>query len=262
MTPRPDRLRILVVDDELPARQRIGDLLRREGDRVTVKEAADGREAVRLLLADAAFDLIFLDIQMPELSGFDVVAAAGPERMPLVVFVTAYNQHAIQAFETNALDYLLKPFSDERFGATLARAEARLAEQDASAFAWDMARLMKAAAGSAQRWPDRLLVRARGAIRFVRSDEIERIEGAGPYVNLYVDGKTLLHRASLTELEKLLEPRRFIRVHKSTIINIDHVVQLEPMSHGEFEVLLMSGARCRVSRTYRSALEERLQQDL
>lgn len=261
MTSRPDRLRILVVDDEPPARQRVGDLLRREGSRVTVEEAADGREAVRIL-AHAAFDLVFLDIQMPELSGFDVVAAVGPERMPLVVFVTAYDQHAIRAFETNALDYLLKPFSDERFGATLARAEARLAEQDASALARGMARLVKAAAGAAQRCPDRLLVRARGAIRFIRPDEIERIEGAGPYVNLYVEGETLLHRASLTELEKLLEPGRFVRVHRSTIINIEHVVQLEPMSHGEFEVLLTSGARCWVSRTYRSALEKRLHQDL
>ena len=261
MTSRPDRLRILVVDDELPARQRIGDLLRREGDRVVVAEAADGREAVRIL-TDAAFDLVFLDIQMPELSGFDVVAAVRPERLPLVVFVTAYDQHAIRAFEANALDYILKPFSDERFGVTLARAEARLAEQDASASAQGMARLVKAAAASAQRCPDRLLVRARGAIRFVRPDEIERVEGAGPYVNLYVDGATLLHRASLFELERLLEPRRFVRVHKSTIINIERVVQLEPMSHGEFEVLLTSGARCRVSRTYRSMLEERLQQDL
>ena len=261
MISRPDRLRILVVDDELPARQRIGDLLRREGDRVIVKEAANGREAVRIL-ANAAFDLVFLDIQMPELSGFDVMAAARPERMPLFVFVTAYDQHAIQAFEANALDYLLKPFSDERFGATLARAEARLAEQDASAFARGMARLVKDAAAPAQRCPDRLLVRARGAIRFIRPHEIERIEGAGPYVNLHVEGERLLHRASLIELEKLLEPRRFVRVHKSTIINIEHVVQLEPMSHGEFEVLLTSGARCWVSRTYRSTLEEHLQQDL
>jgi two-component system LytT family response regulator len=199
---------------------------------------------------------------MPELSGFDVVAAVGPERMPLVVFVTAFDQHAIRAFETNALDYLLKPFSDERFGATLARAEGRLAEQDASAFARSMARLVKAAAGPAQRCPDRLLVRARGAIRFVRPDKIERIEGAGPYVNLHVEDETLLHRASLIELEKLLEPRRFMRVHRSTIINIEHVVQLESMSHGEFEALLTSGARCRVSRTHRSTLEKRLQQDL
>ena len=262
MTPPPDPLRILVVDDELPARQRVGDLLRREGGRVVVADAADGREAVRLILDTAPFDLVFLDIQMPELNGFDVVEAVGAGRMPLAVFVTAYDQHAIRAFEANALDYLLKPFSDERFAATLARAEARLAERDASAFARGMARLVKAAAGSAQRRPDRLLVRARGAIRFVRTDEIERIEGAGPYVNLHVADETLLHRASLAELEKLLEPERFVRVHRSTIINIDHVVQLEPISHGEFEALLTSGARCRVSRTHRATLEQRLQQDL
>ncbi len=259
MTP-PERPRMLVVDDELPARQRVGDLLRREGGRITVQEAADGREAVRLILEEAPFDLVFLDIQMPELSGFDVVAAVGPARMPLTVFVTAFDQHAIRAFETNALDYLLKPFSDERFGTTLARAEARLAERDASAFARGMARLMKAAGDPARGSPDRLLVRARGAIRFVRTEEIERIEGAGPYVNLHLEGETLLHRASLTELERLLEPRRFLRVHRSTIINVNHVVQLEPMSHGEFEALLTSGARCRVSRTHRTALEERLQQ--
>ncbi len=262
MTPRPDPLRILVVDDEPPARQRVGDLLRRGGGRVTVEEAADGREAVRRLLTNAAFDLVFLDIQMPELSGFDVVAAVGPARMPLVVFVTAYDQHAIRAFEANALDYLLKPFSDERFEATLARAEARLADQDASVVAQGVARLVKATAGLVRRPPDRLLVCTRGAIRFVRPDEIERIKAAGPYVDLHLEGETLLHRASLTELETLLEPRRFVRVHRSTIINIERVVQLEPASHGEFEVLLASGARCWVSRTYRSALEERLQQNL
>ncbi|TLU70533.1 LytR/AlgR family response regulator transcription factor [Lichenicoccus roseus] len=262
MTPQPDPLRILIVDDELPARQRIGDLLRREGERFIIQEAADGREAVRLILSEGPLDLIFLDIQMPELNGFAVVEAIGSARLPLTVFVTAYDEHAIRAFETNALDYLLKPFSDERFGATLARAEARLAERDAGAFARGMARLFTLAAGPSQRRPDRLLVRARGAIRFVRTDEIERIEGAGPYVNLHVQAETLLHRASLTELGKVLEPRRFLRIHKSTIINIEHVVQLEPTSHGEFEALLTSGARCRVSRTHRSALEERLQQKL
>lgn len=258
----PERRRMLVVDDELPARQRIADLLRREDGSITVQEAADGREAVRLILEEAPFDLVLLDIQMPELSGFDVVAAVGPERMPLTVFVTAYDQHAIRAFEANALDYLLKPFSDERFGAALARAEDRLAERDAGDFAKGMAQLLKAATDSSRRSPNRLLVRTRGAVRFVRTEDIERIEGAGPYVNLHVEGQTLLHRASLAELARFLEPKHFVRVHRSTIISIDHVVQLEPMPHGEFEALLKSGARCRVSRTYRVALERCLQQNL
>lgn len=256
----PDRMRVLVVDDESPARQRLTDLLREDNRIAEILEAADGRRAVSVLL-DQAIDLVFLDIQMPELTGIEVIRQIGSHRMPLTVFVTAYDRHAVQAFEANALDYLLKPFSDSRFGATLDRAVTRLAERRTHDFAGGLVRLISARQ-TEKPYLDRLLVRSSGSIDLVRTAEIEWIEGAGSYVNLHMAGAVLLHRGSMTELLTNLDPAAFVRVHRSAVVNINSIVRLETVSHGEFDALLKSGARCRVSRTWRPELERRLGQIL
>ena len=254
-------LRVLVVDDEEPARQRLVDLLRRDPGVREVIEASDGLAAVDAIERERP-DLVFLDVQMPELDGLGVVDAVGASRMPLTVFVTAYDQHAVRAFEANALDYLLKPFSDERHDATMARVRARMAERDLRGFSQRLVDLATAQAGGAPRFWDRLVVKAGGTTRFVRAAEIDWREGAGVYATLHVGRHAYLYRAALSELADKLDPRRFVRVHRSAIVNLESVVQLEPLSHGEFEVVLKNGARPRISRTFRAQLEARLGQSL
>lgn len=257
----PEPLHILVADDEAPARQRVMDLLRRDAGVSEIHEAADGEAAVEAIQKHKP-DLVFLDVQMPELDGLGVVDAVGAAEMPLTVFVTAYDQHAIRAFEANALDYLLKPFSDERFEATMARVRSRLDERSRGEFGQ---RVMKMVAGTppgAERRLDRLVVKSGGTTRFIRVIDIDWIEAAGVYVTLHVAGKELLYRAALNDLAEKLDPRRFVRIHRSALVNIESIVQLEPMSHGEFEAVIKNGSRARVSRTYRALLEKRLGQPL
>ena len=259
VAPQSEPIRVLVADDETPARQRLIDLLRRDAQVAFIAEAADGEAAVEIIQKQKP-DLVFLDVQMPELDGLGVIDAIGAAEMPLTVFVTAYDQHAIRAFEANALDYLLKPFSDERFEATIARVKSRLDERNVGEFGQ---RVMKMIAGApaAQRL-DRLVVKSGGTTRFVRAVDIDWIEAAGVYVTLHVGGKELLYRAALNDLAEKLDPRRFVRVHRSALVNIESIIQLEPMSHGEFEAVIRNGSRARVSRTYRALLEKRLGQPL
>lgn len=256
-----ENMRVLVVDDEAPARQRVIDLLRHDTQVGTIFEAADGQAAVESIL-DYRPELVLLDVQMPELDGLAVVEAIGPAEMPLTVFITAYDQHALRAFEANALDYLLKPFSDERFEGMMARVKTRLDERSLREFGQRVMKMVSTAPSSADRRWDRLVVKAGGTTRFVRVADIDWIEAAGVYVNLHVGGKELLYRAALNELADRLDPRRFVRVHRSAIVNIESILQLEPISHGEFDAVLRNGARTRVSRTYRAQLEKRLGQPL
>ena len=260
VTPPPERIRILVADDEEPARQRLIDLLRKDSHVATILEAANGLSAVEVIQTQQP-DLVFLDVQMPELDGLGVIDAVGAEHMPLTVFVTAYDQHAIRAFEANALDYLLKPFSDERFEATMARVKARLDERSLRVFGHRILRMVSTTP-SPDHWLDRLVVKSGGTTRFIRVVDIDWIEAAGVYVNLHVAGKELLYRSTLNELAGRLDPMRFIRVHRSAVVNMESIQQLEPISHGEFEVVLKNGSRSRVSRTYRAQLEKRLGQSL
>jgi two-component system LytT family response regulator len=260
MAQPPERIRVLVVDDEAPARQRLIDLLKKDPQIGNVLEAANGRAAVEII-AHEALDLVFLDVQMPELDGLQIIDTIGAAAMPLTIFVTAYDKHAIRAFEANTLDYLLKPFSDERWEAALARAKARHDELSLREFGRRVLHMLSTRA-PAGRYIDRLVVKGSGATRFVRVAEIDWIEGAGVYVNLHVGGKELLYRSTLNELSRLLDPLRFIRIHRSSIVNIDSIAELHPISHGEFELVLKDGHRSRVSRTYRIELEKRLGQSL
>jgi two-component system LytT family response regulator len=246
---------VLIADDEPPARQRIIDLLRGDSRVASMPEASDGLSTVDII-QNRKPDLVFLDVQMPELNGLEVIAEVGAESMPLTVFVTAYDEHAIRAFEANALDYLLKPFSDERFELTMARVASRMDERSVREFGRHILRLVSAA--PAKQLPlDRLVVKSGGSTRFVRAADIDWIEAAGVYANLHIGGKELLYRAALSELAERLDPVCFVRVHRSAIVNIESILHLEPISHGEFEVILKDGSRPRISRIYRSQLEKR-----
>lgn len=253
-------LRVLIVDDEAPARHRLRELLEQDEGIGAIAEASNGLLAIDAIRREP-FDLVFLDVQMPECTGMDVVEAVGPVHMPLSIFVTAYDQHAVRAFENNAIDYLLKPFSDERFEAALVRAKSRLSERRSAAVAQA---LLDVASGKPcmAHYLDRIVVKANGVTQFVPVGQIEWIESAGVYVTVHLANRAFLHRASMREMSAGLDPRRFIRVHRSAIVQLDCVLQLEPLSHGEFEVVLKSGARTRISRSYRSELEKRLGQSL
>ena len=249
-TPLIKPLKALIVDDEAPARRRLADLLHGAANGSDILETADGDTAIQLIGSQCP-DVVFLDVQMPGCTGLEVVEAVGLDRMPVTVFVTAYDQHAISAFEANALDYLLKPFSDERFDATLIRVVKRLEQHRAAPMA----------AAESERW-DRLVVKSAGTTRFVKAADIDWIEAVGVYVNLYIGGKATLYRSPIHVLAEKLDPAHFVRIHRSAIVNLESILHLEPISHGEFEVVLRHGGRTKVSRTYRSQLEKRLGQAL
>jgi len=252
--PSTKPLKVLVVDDEALARRRLVDLLGKAADVAEVLEAADGEAALRMVDSERP-DAVFLDMQMPGPSGLDVVDAVGADRMPVTVFVTAYDQYAIRAFEADALDYLLKPFSDERFEAAMRRVRRRLEERRAPHA------LAPVPVAEPARW-DRLVVKSAGATHFVKTTDIDWIEAVGVYVNLYVGGKALLYRSPIHQLADRLDPAHFVRVHRSAIVNLESVLRLEPISHGEFDVVLKHGGRTKVSRTFRGQLEKRLGQAL
>jgi two-component system LytT family response regulator len=253
-------IRVLIADDELPARQRLLDLLHKDTQVGTILQAENGAAAVEIIRAQRP-DILFLDVQMPELDGLGVIDAIGAKHLPLTVFVTAYDEHAIRAFEANALDYLLKPFSDERFEATMARIKARLDDREMREFGMRVLEMVSREPNREQRL-DRLVVKAAGTTRFIRVVDIEWIEAAGVYVTLHVGAKEVLYRAALNDLTRKLDPMRFVRIHRSAIVNIESVSHLQPISHGEFEVVMKSGSKSRISRTYRAALEKRLGQSL
>jgi len=243
-------LRVLVVDDEPLARRGIHARLGRMADVEIVGECASGREAVDAIRGLSP-DLVFLDVQMPGLDGFGVVEAVGAERMPVVVFVTAYDQHALRAFEARALDYLLKPIDDERFEQAVARARARVAERRESA----VGRRLAAAPAAPAAPLERILVRSGGRVLLVAADEVDWIEAAGDYLRLHVGPARHLLRETMGALEARLDPRRFVRIHRSTIVNVSRIRELQPYFNREYVVLLRDGTRLKLSRGYRERLE-------
>lgn len=252
--------RVLIVDDEQPARQRLRELLESDSDVGEIMEVENGLDAVEAILQKQP-DVAFLDIQMPGLDGLGVIDTIGIERMPVTVFVTAFDQHAVRAFESAALDYVLKPYGDERLEAAFSRAKARLRDESVREFGQSMLKLLDGRR-SDNTFLDRIVIRERDKTNLIRVDSIDCIESAGVYVALHVGADRIIHRAALSELIGRLDPRRFIRVHRSTVVNIDSVLHLEPATHGEFDLVLRGGQRVHVSRTFRPLLEARLGQAL
>jgi two-component system, LytTR family, response regulator len=234
------KIRAVVVDDEPLARSSLKVLLRRDPEIELVSECGSGMEALREIRGKKP-ELVFLDVQMPECDGFDVLEQLGKDLPPALVFVTAYDQYALRAFEAGALDYLLKPFDNARFGRALERAKERIA-------------LGK----DAPRKIERLAIKNAGEILFLKIVEIDWIEAADYYVCLHVGARTHLLRRSMNEVEEELEPSAFCRIHRSAIVNLERVRRLEVSEEGGTDVVLSDGTRLRLSRRYRKQLQGRL----
>ena len=250
------KIKVLVADDEPLARERLSGLLSQEPDIEVVGQARDGEEAVTAIHDDSP-DLVFLDVQMPQMSGFDVIEAVGSDKMPLVIFVTAYDQHALKAFQVRALDYLLKPFDRERFKDALSRARKQL-ERDENG---DLGRRLLALVKDLRRdqpKSDRLVVKSGGRLFFLRTDEIDWVEAAGNYVRLHVGPASHLLRETMNAIEWRLDPEKFFRIHRSRIVNMERIQELQPWLNGEYAVLLRTGTRLTLSRGYREKLQDRL----
>jgi two-component system LytT family response regulator len=246
------RLSVLVVDDEPLAREGLRQLLEADAEVAGVREARDGREAVAAIEAVRP-DLVFLDIQMPEMDGFGVVRAVGAERMPAVVFVTAHDRYALAAFEISAVDYLLKPVTTERFAQSLARAKVRLATRPPEEGSRQILGLLEAIA-SPRRPLQRLAVRTDGKTVFVEVADLDWIEAAENYVKLHAGRVSHLLQVTMGTLERALDPETFLRVHRGAIVNVGRIRELEPLAHGEYAITLAGGVRLRSGRTYHEKL--------
>lgn len=246
-------VRTLVVDDEAPARRRIRRLLAAEEGIVIVGECGDGTTAIALIESMRP-DLVFLDVQMPERDGFEVVKTIPRTRLPAILFVTAFDQYAIRAFDVHAVDYLLKPFSGERFRTALSRARDRIQGPAPDAGLATLAATLR----SRPDYLTRLPVRTAGRTVFVEMGAVDWLEAADNYVRLQVKQREYLARETLGSLEARLDPERFARIHRSVIVQIDRIAETRPTSHGDAEVVLRDGTRLTVSRTWRESLRERL----
>jgi len=264
-------LRALIVDDEPAARRGVRLLLEREHDVLIVGEAGDGEAAVTLITRERP-DVVFLDVQMPACDGFEVIRRVASHSAPAVVFITAYDEHALRAFDVNAVDYLLKPYDDERFRAALGRARHSVRRRDVEALNERLARLLAfveaqqsppaPAAGGEAIVSDRILLKSSGEVLFLKADEIDWIEAEGDYMKFHVAGRTHLLRETMARLEERLDPRKFIRIHRSTIVHIDRVRKLSPSFAGEYAVVLHDGTKLKLSRGYQERIQELLKNAL
>jgi two-component system LytT family response regulator len=246
------QLRVGIADDEPLARERIRSLLDASRYEVVV-ECNDGAEAAAAM-RDHHTDVFFLDVQMPGLDGFQALDALGDTPAPIIVFVTAFNDYAIRAFEVRALDYLLKPFDRARFEETLRRVDDQLSAHREKTLAPEVAGLLRELAGSAPSYTSRFPVKARGEIYFVRAEDIDWIDAEGNYVALHASGRTHLVRETIKSVEARLDPTKFVRVHRSAIINVDRLKKLQPYFHGEYVVTLHDGTTLTSSRSYSDRL--------
>ena len=251
-----NKIRTLVVDDEPIARERILSLLQQEDDVEVIGECSDGLQAVSAIQHHSP-DLVFLDVQMPGADGFGVIDAVGADRMPTVIFVTAYDEYALRAFEVHALDYLLKPFGRDRFQEALKHVRESLDRRRAG----DLGRRLLALVNDIK--PERpklerLVVKSGGRVFFLRTDEIDWIEAAGNYVRLHLGDESHLFRETMNRMETRLDTRRFARIHRSRIVNTERIKELQPWFNGEYVVILRNGTRLPLSRGYRDRLQEQL----
>ena len=263
------RLRAIVVDDEPAARRGMRLLLERDAEVVVVGEAACGNEAAELIRRERP-DLAFLDVQMPGGDGFAALAQVGAAVAPVVVFVTAYDEHALRAFEVNAVDYLLKPYDDLRFTAALQRAKEAVRLRRADGVNTRLAQLLGylqqngerpgAPARAEEGAGDRILVKSSGEVFFLKAGEIDWIEAEGDYMKFHVGGRAHLMRETMARLEARLDPKRFIRIHRSTIVNLDRLRKLVPAFGGDYAVILEDGTKLKLSRGYHERIAALMKQ--
>jgi two-component system LytT family response regulator len=246
-------MRVLIVDDEPIARRGIRQQLRGEADLEVIGECGDGAAAIDAI-TELAPDLVFLDIQMPEVGGFDVVEAIGVARMPAVIFVTAYDEHALRAFDVHAVDYVLKPIDRHRFRTAVERARRRLAHAPGQ-LDRRIAAALEELGRPAHDYAKRLAIKGDGRVILVDVDEVDRLETAGNYVEVHSGARHHLVRETMASLEARLDPARFVRVSRSSIVNADRVRELQPMFNGDFVVVLRDGTKVAGSRRYRAAFD-------
>lgn len=251
-------IRTLIVDDEPAARDGMRHLLAADPEIVLAGECSNGREAAAAI-RDTSPDLVFLDVQMPELDGFGVLRDVGVERAPAVVFVTAFDQYALRAFDVHAIDYLLKPFTDDRFRQSLDRAKQLVRQGRLGDLSRKLAALLdNDESAPAPRYLDRLVVKSGGKVTLLPVGEIEWIDAEGDYVRIHVGKTWHLLRETMKNLEDQLDAARFVRIHRSTIVNLEKVKELQPFFRGEYVVVLHNGTTLKLSRGYRDNLEARL----
>lgn len=249
------KIRTVIVDDEPLARRGIRSQLSEENDFEIVSECRNGLEAVAVI-EEQVPDLVFLDVQMPELDGFGVLEAVGVERMPAVIFVTAYDKYAVRAFDVHALDYLLKPFDVERFTRALQRARAQIERKSIHDLSHRLQGLLDDLKASPQKYAERLVIKSGGRILFLTVAEIDWIEAADNYVRLHSGRDEHLLRETMSGLEKRLDPELFLRIHRSRIVNIQRVKELQPLFRGEYEVMLQDGTRLESGGSYKAKLRQ------
>jgi len=247
--------RVLVVDDEPLARERVRALLHGLPEIECIGECADGNSAVAAIRRDAP-DIVLLDVQMPELDGFGVLSQLSGGKMPAIIFVTAHDQFALKAFEVHAVDYLLKPFDKERFLIALNRAIDQVKRHQAGELTQRLTALLADVRPDLKpKQMDRIAVKSSGRVVFVRVDELDWVEAADNYVNLHVGAENHLHRETMASLESQLPMDKFMRISRSTIVNMDRIKELQPLFHGEYTVILRNGTKLTLSRSYREKLD-------
>jgi two-component system LytT family response regulator len=246
------KIRALIVDDEELARDRIASLLAEQNDVEVVGTCSDGPSAVEAIERERP-DLVFLDVQMPGMDGFEVIENLDRDHIPAVVFVTAHDAHAIRAFEIHALDFLLKPFDQTRFEKALERARAQLSRDKSSTIDSRLMSLLEELRDE-RKYPERLIVKSSGRVFFVRAEDIDWVEASGNYVKIHTKSEAHLLRESMKNMEAKLDPKIFVRIHRSAIVNIDRIKELEPWFHGEYVVIMRDGTRLTASRVFSDRL--------
>ncbi len=249
-----EKIRALIADDEQLAREKLKRFLRDETDVELVGEAADGR-ATLTALETLAPDLLFLDVQMPELNGFEVLESLDRREMPAVIFVTAYDNYALQAFDFHALDYLLKPYNRERFSKSLAQARRQINGRKHGKLDERLEHLLRYIK-PAQKSLERIMVKSGGRVFFIRTEEIDWIEAHGNYLRLHVGGEAHLLRETMGRLAAKLDRDKFLRIHRSALVRIESIKELQPLFSGDYTVLLRDNTELTLSRSYRDKLLE------
>jgi two-component system LytT family response regulator len=250
-----DMIRTLIVDDEPLARERLRGLLAEEPEVEIVAECGDGCQAV-LAIEELKPDLVFLDVQVPNLDGFHILERVGPDRIPAVVFVTAYDQYALRAFDVRAVDYILKPFGRERFQKALEKARAQITREKSSDLSGQLVALLEKMRPPQVRFLKRVMIKESGRLFLLSTADIDWVEASGNYVRLHVGATSHLLRETMNRLEGRLDPERFLRIHRCTIVNIERIKELQPWFHGDHIVILRDDRQLTMSASYREKLDE------
>ncbi|HEX8844328.1 MAG TPA: LytTR family DNA-binding domain-containing protein [Pyrinomonadaceae bacterium] len=266
MSTKRKKIKTLIVDDEPLARRTIRDLLAADPEIEIIGECSSGLEAVKFIRREPP-DLLFLDIQMPGMNGFEALSKIEYEQIPAIIFVTAFDRYALQAFEIHALDYLLKPFTDKRFEEALRQAKSQVELKEINRLSQSLLALLGDQAGrdaatlKRKSFLTKFMIRSGGRVAFIKAADVDWIAADDYYIKLHIGGKSHLLRISMNELEEKLDPKRFLRIHRSTIINFDRVKELHQNPNGEYVVVLKDGTELKLSRGRRERLEELLMSD-